>query len=37
LLKNCGIEPNRRAETLTIEEWRCLCDFVSKTNLSATD
>ena len=25
-LENCGIAPNRRAETLTIEEWRCLCE-----------
>ena len=24
LLENCGIEPNRRAETLTTNEWRCL-------------
>ncbi len=28
LLSKCGIEPNRRAETLTIDEWRGLCDFV---------
>ena len=28
LLENCGIAPNRRAETLTIEEWRCLCNFL---------
>ena len=28
LLTKYGIEPNRRAETLTIGEWRCLCDFV---------
>ena len=27
LLEKCGIAPNRRAETLTIEEWRGLCDF----------
>ncbi|MCY7346273.1 MAG: 16S rRNA (adenine(1518)-N(6)/adenine(1519)-N(6))-dimethyltransferase RsmA [Pyrinomonadaceae bacterium] len=25
-LENCGIMPNRRAETLTIDEWRCLCE-----------
>ena len=25
-LANCGIAPNRRAETLTIDEWRCLCE-----------
>ena len=25
LLETCGIVPNRRAETLTIHEWRCLC------------
>ena len=24
LLENCRIAPNRRAETLTIEEWKCL-------------
>jgi 16S rRNA (adenine1518-N6/adenine1519-N6)-dimethyltransferase len=23
-LRNCGIEPRRRAETLTLEEWSCL-------------
>ena len=28
LLENCRIAPNRRAETLTIEEWRCLCNFL---------
>ncbi|MDQ3132186.1 MAG: 16S rRNA (adenine(1518)-N(6)/adenine(1519)-N(6))-dimethyltransferase RsmA [Acidobacteriota bacterium] len=28
LLVNCRIAPNRRAETLTIEEWRCLCNFL---------
>lgn len=27
-LNKCEIEPNRRAETLTIEEWQCLCDFL---------
>ncbi len=26
LLENCRVEPNRRAETLTIDEWICLCD-----------
>ncbi len=25
-LDDCGIAPNRRAETLTIDEWRCLCE-----------
>lgn len=25
LLENCRIAPERRAETLTIEEWQCLC------------
>ncbi|MCY7377022.1 MAG: 16S rRNA (adenine(1518)-N(6)/adenine(1519)-N(6))-dimethyltransferase RsmA [Pyrinomonadaceae bacterium] len=25
LLEKCGIEPPRRAETLTIDEWQCLC------------
>ncbi len=28
LLDQCSIVPNRRAETLTIEEWRCLCNFL---------
>lgn len=28
LLTNCGIEPNRRAETLTIEEWNCLVNSI---------
>jgi len=27
-LENCRIAPNRRAETLTIEEWRCLCNLL---------
>ncbi len=27
-LEKCRIAPNRRAETLTIEEWRCLCDLL---------
>lgn len=27
-LSECEIAPNRRAETLTIEEWRCLCNFL---------
>ncbi len=27
LLNKSGIEPNRRAETLTTDEWRVLCDF----------
>lgn len=27
LLESCGIAPERRAETLTIDEWKCLCDF----------
>jgi 16S rRNA (adenine1518-N6/adenine1519-N6)-dimethyltransferase len=27
-LAKCEIEPNRRAETLTIEEWQCLCNFL---------
>ena len=27
-LENCGIASNRRAETLAIEEWRCLCNFL---------
>ena len=27
-LEKCRIAPNRRAETLTIEEWRCLCNFL---------
>ncbi len=26
LLENCRVAPNRRAETLTIEEWQCLYD-----------
>ncbi len=26
-LEVCGIAPARRAETLTIEEWQCLCNF----------
>ncbi|HEX8638413.1 MAG TPA: rRNA adenine dimethyltransferase family protein, partial [Pyrinomonadaceae bacterium] len=30
LLENCGIEPSRRAETLEIEEWRCLVIFLEK-------
>lgn len=25
-LKDCGIEASRRAESLTIAEWRCLCE-----------
>jgi 16S rRNA (adenine1518-N6/adenine1519-N6)-dimethyltransferase len=28
LLANCGIEPSRRAETLTIEEWNCLVNSI---------
>jgi 16S rRNA (adenine1518-N6/adenine1519-N6)-dimethyltransferase len=28
LLEKCGIVPHRRAETLTTDEWRCLCDFL---------
>lgn len=28
LLENCRIEPNRRAETLTIDEWICLYEFL---------
>ncbi|MGI8884017.1 MAG: 16S rRNA (adenine(1518)-N(6)/adenine(1519)-N(6))-dimethyltransferase RsmA [Pyrinomonadaceae bacterium] len=28
LLEKCCIEPSRRAETLTIEEWRCICNFL---------
>ena len=27
LLKNAGIDPMRRAETLSIEEWKLLCDL----------
>ena len=30
LLENCRIAPNRRAETLTIEEWKCLYDCSMK-------
>lgn len=30
LLAACGIEASRRAESLTIEEWRCLCASVQK-------
>ncbi len=32
LLENCGIEPNRRAETLTIDEWHRICAFARKNN-----
>lgn len=28
MLMNCGIEPSRRAETLTIEEWNCLVNSI---------
>ncbi len=28
LLGECGIAPERRAETLTLEEWRCLSDSI---------
>ncbi len=29
LLDGCSIEPKRRAETLTIEEWKCLCNLLA--------
>ena len=32
LLSKCRIAPERRAETLIVEEWRCLCDFVCERN-----
>lgn len=30
LLENCGIEKNRRAETLSLEEFARLCDFIKE-------
>ncbi len=32
LLAHCGIEPARRAETLTNDEWNCLANAICKTN-----
>lgn len=32
LLENCRVAPARRAETLTIMEWECLCNFCLKAN-----
>ncbi len=32
LLENCRIAPGRRAETLTIEEWKCLFYFSAKSS-----
>ncbi|HXG83698.1 MAG TPA: 16S rRNA (adenine(1518)-N(6)/adenine(1519)-N(6))-dimethyltransferase RsmA [Pyrinomonadaceae bacterium] len=35
LLENCRIAPERRAETLSIEEWRCLCNYLINEQKSA--
>jgi len=35
MLKQSGIDPQRRAETLSIPEWRALCDIHPKNNVTA--